>query len=441
MKTNYIFFVILLLSISLFAQNWQLKLYSSVYLRNWKLTTKIENNETHISGADIILYEYSGKIISQTKSNNLGEFMVMVPPNGEFYLTVSYSGCYTKRIAINTQGVPEEVSKDNFNPTFKIIGGFVMSKSYPKIDYSELRQDIIRVEYFSGKKAFDDNKASSNKGLKAISKIYSAEEELFNNFCSTLKAGDVALANFDCLLAKAENTKAQEIIPNEKYVADQLAKIDKCIKEKEEEAKKSKEEAKVKAEKLVAEKAATEKAEAERVAKAKAEEEARVKAAADAKGKSEVEKLAKNNLKDKDKNSETLVSGSENIKYKEAVENGDRQFGVRRYKDAKKYYEEALTYKGGDTYSKGKLIECERFINSDAIQTTDSRIKQLLDKYKPGITEESINGPGVVILQRVVVKDNYAWVYQKKIFNWGGVNYFRDGLSITESTFELETKP
>lgn len=69
-----------------------------------------------------------------------------------------------------------------------------------------------------------------------------------------------------------------------------------------------------------------------------------------------------------------------------------------------------------------------------------ARIAALLLKYKPGVTEEIIEGPQVIIIQRVLVRDDMAWVYQKKIFSWGGVSCFRDGEPITESTFELETR-
>lgn len=68
------------------------------------------------------------------------------------------------------------------------------------------------------------------------------------------------------------------------------------------------------------------------------------------------------------------------------------------------------------------------------------RIAALLQRYKPGVTEEIIQGQGMVIIQRVVVKDEMAWVYQKKIFSWGGVACFRDGVAITESAFDHETK-
>jgi hypothetical protein len=112
---------------------------------------------------------------------------------------------------------------------------------------------------------------------------------------------------------------------------------------------------------------------------------------------------------------------------------------VETIANAKKYYEVALTHKGGDVYAKVRLVECEKRINSDQNQGVD-KVKQLLAKYSPGVTEETITGNGVVILQRVLVKDNEVWIYQKKMFSWGGISFFRDMQPITESIFEQETK-
>ncbi len=267
----FLFFLILN-SISI-AQNWQLKLSSNVYLRTWKLDTKATKEENVIGGATIILFQ-NNKQIAQTTSNADGEFTIMVPPNGNFYLSVSYAGCNTKRMAVNTEGVPNTIFSDNSKPSFKITGGFIMVKPYPGINYSELSQDLIRVEYMSNKKAFDDTPDGTDKGLNIVSKIYSAEDDLFKRFCTTNKEGDVALAKPDCPLAKMLYEKAIAMIPGEQYPVIQLAKVGLCLKDKAEAEKKAAEAKKAEEQKTLAdkenkEKAALEKAEADKIAKEK----------------------------------------------------------------------------------------------------------------------------------------------------------------------------
>lgn len=113
-----------------------------LYHRTWQLDTKAKEEEKEIGGASVTLM-YNGKIITQTTTNLNGEFTIKVPKDGEYYLTVSYQGCNTKRMAVNTKNVPLDIQKDNFNPTFHIEGGFIMVKPYPGIDYSELSKDLI----------------------------------------------------------------------------------------------------------------------------------------------------------------------------------------------------------------------------------------------------------------------------------------------------------
>ena len=79
---------------------------------------------------------------------------------------------------------------------------------------------------------------------------------------------------------------------------------------------------------------------------------------------------------------------------------------------------------------------------ADPVETKkiiDKKIADLLAKYKPGVTEEQFTGEGIIIIRRTVVREQEAWVYEKKIFNWGGVSYFRDRQPITSSIFEQET--
>lgn len=69
----------------------------------------------------------------------------------------------------------------------------------------------------------------------------------------------------------------------------------------------------------------------------------------------------------------------------------------------------------------------------------DKKATELIAKHKEVVTEEKQTGTGVIIIKRVVVREQSMWVYEKKIFDWGGVAYFRDKQPITASTFNMET--
>ena len=127
-------------------------------------------------------------------------------------------------------------------------------------------------------------------------------------------------------------------------------------------------------------------------------------------------------------------------KFIDIIAKADKDFSLKRYIDAKNGYVEALLIKVDDSYSKGRVLECVKLLGSDGNQNIDERQKQLLAKYKPGVTEEIISLEGVVIVKRVLVKNKVAYVYEKKIFNWGGVSCYRDNESITLSAFDIDTK-
>lgn len=277
-------------------KTWSLKLSSHVELRTWKLTYKSDKTEKSLPGASLVLTK-QGKTIWQGTSDANGDYTIMVPGNDVFILTVSYPGCNPKRIEIVTTGVPEEIQNSNFYPSFEIIGGFIMAKPFPGIDYNGLQEPLVKVVYSPKIKNFDDDHEYTNYGTGIVSKIKNAEQILIDKFCGTNKKGDDALAIPDCPLAKRLYNEAIALIPGEEYPVVQLAKVPDCDKIEEEkkkaaeDAKKAAEE-KALAEKANKEKAAADKAEADRLAKEKAaaEKEAKAKAAAE---KAEADKLAK----------------------------------------------------------------------------------------------------------------------------------------------------
>ena len=280
-KSLVIFLSSLFLHTILNAQEWTLKLRSSVELRTFKLTNKVDISEEKLAGATITLSK--GAItITQIQSDGSGDFVIDVPANGDYILTISYSGCNPKKFAISTMNVPEELAKDNYKPTFG-IEGVIMAKAFPSINYSVLQQALARIVYTPNGKKFDDEEGYTNQMLAELTKIREAENVLMNNFTSTNTTGDVALSKGDCPLAKASYEKAMTIIPGERYPSDQLPKVGDCLKQKELADKKAADEAKLAAEKLAAEKLAKEKAaqeklEADKLAKDKVAQEAANKA-------------------------------------------------------------------------------------------------------------------------------------------------------------------
>src|SRR5688500_6700626 len=101
------------------AQDWSLNLSSNVELRTWKLSTKADKEEKGLAGTSIKLYKGSS-LVNEVSSGANGDFQINIPANGEFMLEVSYAGCNTKRFAISTMNVPENIAKDNFKPRYGI---------------------------------------------------------------------------------------------------------------------------------------------------------------------------------------------------------------------------------------------------------------------------------------------------------------------------------
>ena len=278
------------------------------------------------------------------------------------------------------------------------------------------------AEEAAGKKAAEEAKAKAKADAEALAKKQA--EEL-----AAKKTAEEAAAKAK---SEAEAKAKSEALAKAKADAEVLAK-----KQAEElAAKKTAEEVAAKAK---ADLDTRTKAEAEAKTKAEALAAANAKAKADSKAKTEAEARAKADAAAKAKAASLILSDTE-VKYRQVINKADEFFGGRRYLDAKLAYQEALTIKGGDSYAKERLLECEKNIGSDANQKTDEHLKKLLAKYPQGITEETLPGEGVVIIRRVLVKGQMAFVYEKKIFNWGGIACFRDGSSITELVFEQETK-
>ena len=322
-----------------------------------------------------------------------------------------------------------------------------------KLAADAILKSKAEADRLTAEKVASENKAKADKLLadKSAADKAIAEKAAADKLASENKSkADKALAD----KAAADKTLADKAIAD-KLVLDK-AKADKALADK------------AAADKTLADKAAADKLASENKAKAESERIAKEKLAADAilKSKADADRLAAEKLTSENKakldldkklkeisiaesTSKTKVEAdrlakekSQMLDYKfiDIIAKADKDFSLKRYIDAKNGYIEALLIKVDDSYSKGRVLECVKLLGSDSNQNIDERQKQLLAKYKPGVTEEIISLEGVVIVKRVLVKNKVAYVYEKKIFNWGGVSCYRDNESITLSAFDIDTK-
>ncbi len=145
---------------------------------------------------------------------------------------------------------------------------------------------------------------------------------------------------------------------------------------------------------------------AEADAKAKAEEE-RLKLVADEKAKSNANAQADREQKEK--------------------EDADRKAKVQADIQAKK---DLLT---------------KTYTSDDKEKTTLAKSTTAVPKirdsdYKEGVTEETVAETNRSIFRVVIKKDGATYNYQKIVYKWGGVFYFKNDNSITESTYVQDIK-
>ena len=69
--------------------NWTLEISSSVEIHTLKLTNKAEKKTHPLRGASIKLYQGSA-IVKEVKSDARGDFSILVPPDGDFIIEISF---------------------------------------------------------------------------------------------------------------------------------------------------------------------------------------------------------------------------------------------------------------------------------------------------------------------------------------------------------------
>jgi hypothetical protein len=313
---------------------------------------------------------------------------------------------------------------DNARAAYVEALGYKSKEEYPQSQIM-LIDDAKQDEIDARKKATDvavkakaDADAAAKRKAEEDNKNKSTAE-LESKYKDAVSRGDAGFKKKDWDNARAAYVEALSYKAKEQYPKDQIMLID-DTKQDEIDARK--------------------KAETDAAAKAKADADAiaaKAKVDAEAKRKADEEKgkTTKNTVR-------PTLGGGNDVQYRAAIVRGDNNMKFKQYKEAVAAYSEALTYKTYDAIATSKLTEAQKNLTTvdTSTLTAKKEVNPLALKYPQGVTEETSSDKGVVVIRRIMVKGDEAWVYTKKIFNWGGVQWYKDDVAISQSAWENDTK-
>lgn len=133
-------------------------------------------------------------------------------------------------------------------------------------------------------------------------------------------------------------------------------------------------------------------------------------------------------------------------KYDALMLQANKKFDAKDYKGAKAIYQQALLEKPFELEPKTQIQKCDDFLNPKTVvvkdpndpKNKDEYINELVKKYPLGVTASTNTEEGTTIETKVVIIGNKGWKYQKKMYNFG-TYYFKDGVQISEQTYNYET--
>lgn len=135
-------------------------------------------------------------------------------------------------------------------------------------------------------------------------------------------------------------------------------------------------------------------------------------------------------------------------RYDDLIRKADAKFTAGSWSEAKKLYQDALREKPAELYPKQRIAECDKKLNPVTKNDTTRTPEQIKEDYRneiarsypQGLTTVEEKEGGTTTVKRIVVIGQRGYIYTKKVYSWGTF-YFKDGVQISEGTFNYETSP
>lgn len=341
------------------------------------VTANFKIEEGSLDGSYLVL-ENLTTATSQT-IKGIARFNLNLPYNNEFLLSFNKPGYITKKIQIDTRAPEERIQQGFYTVNFDVI----LFKQYEGINIVVFNQPVARYKF-----------------SRLLDEIF-YDTDYTKQIQSALKA-----AEDEWKQKREEEKKNAEDLKKEaaRQKADSLVRAKAIEKQKADSAE-------------AARKANFAKAEEERKAKLIAEEEQRKQARMAA------EEEAKRKAKEK-------AEAEERNKLKLMEEAEERKRLAARQKEEEEKKRKALLIQENEKREQQK---------ASGFQGYDQRNMERTHPQLPNVKVEEIIEHNRTVTKAIVEMPNRHVTYLKIVYKWGGVFYFKENMSVSETHFRMAT--
>ncbi len=341
------------------------------------VTANFKIDDGSLDGSYLVLENLTTETSQTIKGT--AKFNLNLPYNFEFLLSFHKPGYITKKIQIDTRAPENRIQQGFYPVNFDVI----LFKQYEGVNIVVFNQPVARYKF---SRLLDEIFYDTDYTKQIQSALKAAEEELKQK--------------------REEEKKNAEVLKKEsaKQKADSLARAREFEKQRADSID-------------AARKANLAKAEEERKAKLIADEEQKNKARAAA------EEEAKRKAREK-------AESEERNKLKMQEEAEERKRIAARQREEEEEKRKALLIEQNEKREQQKAL---------VVQGYDQRNLERTHPPLPNVKAEEINEGNRTVTKVIVELPGRDVVYLKIVYKWGGVFYFRENLSISETMFRQAT--
>ncbi len=385
---------------------------------------KVTKNGLPLGGA-LVSLKINSKVEAKIKTTGNGKFVFLLQPDNTYIIEISMTGLVSKSIEFSTKNVPENKVGKGFPPFPILIDLF---EKIEGLDIAFLEKPIGKIRYYEKSDNFDYDESYTKPiqaRLKRLMKSYVIKmKERDERYKEVILRADASFDRGTYSASRSIYKSALAIRRNDKYAGDKVKEIEAILAEKKQE---------------------------------KIDSRARVQ---ETKKKARLEK------------------------YNSIIDRANNEFNGEDYSRARLSYMEAAKLKVGDEYAKGRIEEINNILDAskvtsssytgqaafkeekpapkprkvtpkkkpvkkvkkpvkkDVVSKTEqlkSHLQQLALEYGEGITEIIKVDGNKTTITRIVVRSGNATEYKKIMYGFG-TYYKKNGMDITRTMFDSETK-